>query len=241
MRGHNSSGIITLDERSDDEPPGLFMKFFEYTLLKNEKLRSAFASIPKNAAYKSPMIQNEMVEILKETVIEKVVADINASDINGFTLKADSTRDPINVENVLVVIRFVKEEKAYETLIGMPLTEKFNANAITSVLLVCINSCGIDSEKMISQCYDGAAVMSGRYDGVPKKIQETLNKRISYVHYFNYQLHLVVVHALKAIDDVKRFFDSCSSLYNFIRRLKLFSISTSAKLKVDTWRLLLQF
>ena len=102
-----------------------------------------------------------MVEILKETVLEKVVADINASDIIWFTLKADSTRDPTNVKNVSVVTRFVKEGKAYESLIGLPLMEKFDADAITSVLLDCINSCDIDLKKMISQCYDGAAVMSG--------------------------------------------------------------------------------
>ena len=175
LRGHNSNGIITLDESSDDEPSGLFIKLLEYTLLKDEKLRSAFASIPKNAIYTSPTIQNEMIETLKETVLEKVVADIKVSDINWFTLKADITRDPTNVENVSVVIKFVKLGKAYESLIGLPLTEKFDAGAITSVRLDCINSCGIDPKKMISQCYDGAAVMSGTYGGVQKKIQETLN------------------------------------------------------------------
>ena len=141
LRGHNSSGIITLDESSDDEPSGLFMKLF--------KLQSAFASIPKNASYTSPMIQNKMVKILTETVLEKVVVDINASDINWFTLKADSTCDLTNVENVSVVIRFVKEGKANESLIGQPLKEKFDADAITSVLLDCINSNGIDPKKMI--------------------------------------------------------------------------------------------
>ena len=73
--------------------------------------------------------------------------------------------------------------------------------------------------------------MSGKYGGVQKKIQETLNKRIPYVHCFNHQLHMVVVHTLKAIDDVKRFFHNCSSLYDFIRRPKLSSIYTGAKLK----------
>ena len=80
-------------------------------------------------------------------------------------------------------------------------------------------------------CLEDTTYMSGRYGGVQKKIQETSNKRIPYVHCFNHQLHLVVVHTLKAIDDVKRFFDTCSSLYNFIRRPKLSSIYTSAKLK----------
>ena len=84
---------------------------------------------------------------------------------------------------------------------------------------------------MISQCYDGAAVMWGRYGGVQKKIQETLNKCIPYVYCFNHQLRLVVVHTLKAINDVKRFFDTCSSLYNFIQPPKLSSIYTGAKLK----------
>ena len=70
-----------------------------------------------------------------------------------------------------------------------------------------------------------------RYGGVQKKIQETLNKRIPYVHCFNHQLRLLVVHTLKTINDVKKFFDTCSSHYNFIRRPKLSSMCTGAKLK----------
>ena len=54
---------------------------------------------------------------------------------------------------------------------------------------------------------------------IPKKI------------FFHIKIGHSIVHTLKAIDGVKRFFDTCSSLYNFNRRPKLSSIYTGAKLK----------
>ena len=59
------------------------------------------------------MIQNEMVKILKKIILEKVVFDSDASDVNGFHFKSDFTRDPTNVKNVSVTIRFVKEGKVH--------------------------------------------------------------------------------------------------------------------------------
>ena len=71
--GHHSSGIITLDKSSVYEPLGLFIKLFEYSLLKKQNTSSAFASVETNASYKLAMIQKETVEILKKSVLEKVV------------------------------------------------------------------------------------------------------------------------------------------------------------------------
>jgi len=170
MRGGANNSILTLESACDEEPSGsgLFLKLFQYTLSKDEHLREIFKSIPKHACYTSTAIQNEIIEVLKEMVLEKAVSDINTADIGYYTLKADETRDPTNTENISIVIRFVKEGQVQETLVSMPTTQRLEAIATT--ILANLNDCGIDLQKMLSQCYDGASVMSGKKGGVQKKI-----------------------------------------------------------------------
>ena len=48
--------------------------------------------------------------------------------------------------------------------------------------------------------------MSGQHGSVQTKLQEKLQKEIPYVHCFNHQLHLVVVHAIGMQNYVKLFF-----------------------------------
>lgn len=50
--------------------------------------------IPKNASYTPASIQNEIIDIMKDTVTENVVNDIKEAGIPIFSIKSDGTRDP---------------------------------------------------------------------------------------------------------------------------------------------------
>ncbi|XP_045075725.1 uncharacterized protein LOC123489869 [Coregonus clupeaformis] len=60
--------------------------------------------------------------------------------------------------------------------------------------------------------------MSGRHGGVQKLLQNKLDRNIPYIHCFNHQLHLVVIHAMSSEAAVDDFFGVCNMLYNFIRK-----------------------
>ena len=176
-------------------------------------------------------MQNEVIEVLKDVVLDEAVGDINTADVGFFTLKADGTRDPTNTENISVVIRFVKEGAVHETLVDMPSSQELDAESITTALLKSLRQCNIDPNKMLSQCYDGASVMSGKNGGVQRKLQEKLNKTIPYVHCFNHQLHLAVVHAIGENPDIERFFGVCNRVYNFARHPTLTALYEGSKLQ----------
>ena len=75
------------------------------------------------------------------------------------------------MEKVSVVIRFVKEGNVPESFVGQPSTYKFDAHAMTSVILACVNSCNIDPKKRC--CSSMMMVQLWREDyGAKKKIQE---------------------------------------------------------------------
>ncbi|CAH0384780.1 unnamed protein product [Bemisia tabaci] len=185
-------GNYNLDEHVEQ---GLFENLFEFTIRKYEKLAEICNSsvIPKNATYKSPEIQNEIIQIMTEAIQEDVANEVNTSDVPLFTLLEDGTKDKNRRENVATALRYVKDKHVYESILSIESTEKLDAETFTNVTLETLERKNVKPENMLSQCYDGASVMSGSDGGVQALIQKKLKKIIPYVHCFNHKLHLVVV------------------------------------------------
>lgn len=231
MRGHGSSSYDSLWETSDDEPSGLFLRLFQYTLSKDTKLRDIAKSIPQNATYTSAMFQNEVIELMSSMVREAIVVNINAADIPFFTLKSDGTRDPTNTENVSVVIRYIKDAAAKEDLLALATSDKLDAESMCNTILKTVSDSGLPIANILAQCYDGASVMSGKRGGVQSLVSKILDKYVPYVHCFNHQLHLVVVHAVSMQPELKQYFEICDMLYNFLRRPNVARLYEGKKLK----------
>jgi len=145
FRGDGKSGLNTLYDDDENEPSGLFLRLFEYTLKKDEKLRTIYKSIPKNASYTSARFQNELIEILKSVIVKTMVDDVKSADIPLFTIKVDGTRDKTNIENISVVIRYVKNGKVSEILLDLPKTSKLDAASILKVMLKSLQDCGLEA------------------------------------------------------------------------------------------------
>uniref|UniRef100_H3BAF9 DUF4371 domain-containing protein n=1 Tax=Latimeria chalumnae TaxID=7897 RepID=H3BAF9_LATCH len=160
--------------------------------------------------------QNEIIEIMSDTVKEEIVREIGDS---WYTVKVDGMRDPTGCENISIVIRFLAENyDIKERLLTIATTDTFDALLLTNTVIAEIMKAGLSTFKVLSQCYDGASLMSGRHGGVQKLMQEKLEQEIPYIHCFNHQLHLVIVHAMSSERGVEEFFNVCDSLYKFIRK-----------------------
>ncbi len=220
--------VDSVDSR--DEPGSrLFLSLFDYTLRQNQELAKAFSTIPKNAMYTSHDIQNHIIELMSTIVTEQIVKDVGES---WFTLKVDGTKNPTGSENVSIVVQYMdKDNKMQERLLSMQTTDKCDAESLTNVVLDELSNAGLDANKILSQCYDGASVMSGREGGMQKLIQNKLNREVPYIHCFNHQLHLVIVHAISSESVVGDFFDVCNSLYKFLKKPTVAAQYKGEKLK----------
>ncbi|KAK6188646.1 hypothetical protein SNE40_004785 [Patella caerulea] len=159
-----TNGLALRGDYVYNNDSGLFNSLFEYTLLKDSRLREIGATIPKNASYKSPEIQNDIIDIMASMVSKDVANDVNSSDANLFTLFCDGTRDKTNFENFSIGVRYVKEGKAYESLLHMPKTDELGAAGLCR--LDELAHFGLDPARMLSQCYDGCSTMSGDKGGL---------------------------------------------------------------------------
>ena len=213
LRGDNAGFASVLE---DSGSMGLFSSLFEYSMRKDPELTRITKTIPQNARYTSPQIQNEIIEMMSKLVTEEIVRQVGDS---WYSIKVDGTRDPIGQENISIVVRFVDENyAACERLLVMATSEKGDAEALTGVIIDELTSAGLSTDKILSQVYDGASLMSGRHGGVQKLLLNKLDRNIPYIHCFNHQLHLVVVHAMSSEAAVQDFFGVCNMLYNFIRK-----------------------
>lgn len=213
LRGDNAGFASVLE---DSGSMGLFLSLFEYSMRKDPELNRITKTIPQNARYTSPQIQNEIIEMMSKLVTEEIVRQVGDS---WYSIKVDGTRDPIGQENISIVVRFVDENYAVcERLLVMATSEKGDAEAVTGVIIDELTSAGLSTDKILSQVYDGASLMSGKHGGVQKLLQNKLDRNIPYIHCFKHQLHLVVVHAMSSEAAVQNFFGVCNMLYNFIRK-----------------------
>jgi hypothetical protein len=232
FRGDNEKQVRVADENdSTTIIGGLFLRLFEFALMKDNKLRSIAQSMPKNAKYTSPEMQNEIIDVLREMVQAKITDEYQQSDIGQFCLKCDETRDASNVEDMSVVIRFVSNGQPIERLLSMVQLTAVDAKSITKAILEELQAQRIDSHTILSQCFDGASVLSGCKGGVQRCLQAEIGRQIPYVHCFNHKLHLVVIHVMQRETKVSRFFGLCEQLYVFFRRQFPSNVYTGKTLK----------
>lgn len=133
----------------------------------------------------------------------------------------DGTKDRKDIECISIASRYVLDGEMVESVLGMEACTDLSAKGITDTILNSLKSYGIQIEKLLCQCYDGAFVMSGHVGGVQTFLQQKLNRCIPYIHCFSHRLHLVVIQAIKQIPLIGIFFDQITMLYNFFKKYKV--------------------
>jgi len=225
------------DEESHNEC-GIFQSLFEYTLKKDTRLQECYKIIPKNASYLSPEIQNEMIALMSSCVKEHTVSKVKMANIPFYTVMMDGTRDKNNQEAISICIRYVKDGVPTESLLSIENSHSLKADSLTDLIFNVLENNGLDPNQILSQCYDGASVMSGSSGGVQALLQQKLKKNIPYVHCFNHQLHLIVVHITSDVPEVRQVFDYCRVIHQIFSTFKFktfYEGSATSRLMEQRW------
>lgn len=214
----------------------LFTSLFEYTVKKDSELKRCLDSMPNYATYKSPKIQNETIGIIADLIWTKIVEDVNSAGF--FTLLVDGTKYKNGNEIITIAVRYLMKGKPFESVLSFEKCDSLCAEPIAELIISKLKEYGLDLNKMISQCYDGASVMSGEHGGIQAIIQKRLNRTIPYVHCKNHRLHLVVIEALKKQPVPSQFFDEIKMIHNFFSRFnvkQLYEGTNISKLIETRW------
>ena len=111
---------------------------------------------------------------------------------------ADESKDLSKMEQVSVVVRYMKNDKVVEEFLHFTPAGGLDAESLFATIKDTLSKCNIDHIACIVQCYKGAAVMSGVHNGVQDKFREEVPQAI-YIHCHAHRLNFVLVDCVRNV------------------------------------------
>lgn len=220
LRGKRDSGLLRMDDNLEINEGG-FRALLRYRASGGDAdLQSHLRSCAANASYLSAQTQNEIISTCNNLILSKLVSRVNAA--NCFSVLADETTDISGVEQFSLCVRYVddtgSESKIREDFLQFVPLYDVTGKGLAKVILDSLSSFGINVGYLRGQGYDGAAAMSGRFNGVQAFIKEQ-HPLATYVHCSAHSLNLAVSDAC-LLKPIRNCMGTISSVYKFLNTPK---------------------
>ncbi|KAE9534354.1 hypothetical protein AGLY_008444 [Aphis glycines] len=194
---------------------GNFICFIELLAKYDPVLEKVVNQGNNKVNYCSPKIQNELIQLISNKVKNKSFF---------FSIIIDTTQDISKVDQLSEIYRYCVIEKdeygnpknvcVKETFLAFHEVVDQSASSLSELILQNIEKKGLSIAKCRGQGYDGAANMSGMYNGLQKRIKD-IEPSAAYVHCSAHNLNLVVNDAVKEITEMEIFFDVVQRVFVF--------------------------
>ncbi|XP_047122997.1 zinc finger MYM-type protein 1-like [Hydra vulgaris] len=198
---------------------GNFLKFVQYLAicdpLMNEHLRK-ISNQEFHTLYLGKDIQNELIQLLGNAIKKEIIQRANA--IKYFSIVLEGTPDCSHVEQMTIIIRFVKvdslkkEFSIKEHFLGFVPLKKTTGAYMAETIIQQLEEMELPIDNLRGQGYDNGANMIGKKNGVQKKILN-INPRALFVPCSAHTLNLVVNDAANCCLMATSFFDIVQRVY----------------------------
>ena len=215
LRGHRES--------VESANRGNFLEILKLVARHDSIVEHQLNNNPRNATYISPDIQNALLNVMGNIIRRTIASTVQQATY--FSILADETKDLSKNEQMSVVVRYVDVQSCtvVERFLSFIHAKSLKAASLSSYILSVIEENGFDTKWLVSQGYDGASVMSGKNNGVQKRIKEVAPQAM-YVHCHAHCLNLVLVDCAKKLSDADEFFQLLQLLYVFLSASKAHEI-----------------
>uniref|UniRef100_H3A3J5 DUF4371 domain-containing protein n=1 Tax=Latimeria chalumnae TaxID=7897 RepID=H3A3J5_LATCH len=133
-----------------------------------------------------------------------------------FSIAMDCTTDIAHQDQASIAIRYIRSDLCVVGCLNeVVCVEVSSAESLLNILKGTFTSKGVDLQHAVSQCYNGAAVMSGQYVGVRALIEKE-NPNCLYIWTFDHALNLFIIQASSASLLAKQLFVLLEQTYNLI-------------------------
>lgn len=169
----------------------------------------------KNATYLSPQVQNQLIYICGDVVRAELIKDVQHAA--AYSILADESCDISGKEQLSIGVRFFDNERneSREEFLGFVELDAMDANTIATSIANFFQNTGLDLEKCVGQGYDGCSTMSGKDNGVQKRLREIYPKAI-FVHCASHRLNLVV-NDLNQVSQIRNSVSTVRDTINFFK------------------------
>ena len=213
LRGH--------DESSSSLSRGNFLSILQFTGRHDQIVQKRLQEGPSNAKYISPQIQNELLDIMGQLVRKEIGDQVRNAGV--YAIMADKSKDISKVEQLSIALRYVIQGNVYERFVTYVHATSLDAASLAKYITDTLTSLNLPLENCVSQCFDGASVMSGQCSGVQARIREVAPKAL-YIHCTAHRLNLVLVDCVKSVRLAADFFSILETLYVFMSAHKAHEI-----------------
>ena len=194
MRGHRDDGPLlpTCDDTDDivSTQEGNFRALLKFRIDAGDvTLEKHLSEGKSNATYISKTTQNELITAAGMEIRDAVLKRVSSAKY--FTILADETTDISKTEQMSICIRYVYADHVYEDFLDFVPVIDMTGAGLAEVLLNYMKEVNLDTAYLVGQGYDGAAAMSGAYNGVQAKIKEYFPLAM-YMHCASHSLNLVL-------------------------------------------------
>ena len=163
--------------------PGNFQALLKFQMNSGDAvLSNHFARAPRNAQYRSPQIQNELISAIAEWFQQRIIMEVK--EAKYFAVCADEAVDASTREQLPLVLRFIDTNgQIHEEFIEFILCDTgTSGEAIaTTKITGALEGLSLDLQHLRGQSYDGAGNMAGWYRGAASVIQRDYPKAV-YFH-----------------------------------------------------------
>lgn len=196
LRGHRDS--LRDLEQAPLAQHGNFWALLHFRISAGDTvLRDHIATARRNATYTSSCIQNQILDVLGNTVTQKIVARVKQACY--YTVIADEVTDCSNKEQLAIVLRYLDTSNnlIHEDFVSfIECDSGITGSALSEKILSFLSSHQLDLSKLRGQAYDGAGNMSGSLKGTAALISKEYPLAL-YLHCASHCLNLAVVKSLE--------------------------------------------
>ena len=160
--------------------------------------------VPSSVKLLPPMYSNaarcrEFVMALSTAIKQELWADISNSPFVSVLI--DESTDISTSENLIIYFIYVKDGLAVASYISLVHAAAVDAESITESLLTFFAENGLNTNKIIGFCSDGASVMTGCHNGVHVGVRlQRVNPYMQCVHCIAHRLALCCADAADDVD-----------------------------------------
>ena len=192
--------------------------FFQLLKLRSEDDEELASWLgQKSSKYRSPEIQNELIEIMALQVLREIAKNIQDAVI--YTVLADETADVSNNEQLVLCIHWVDDNiNVHEEFIGFHSMPGTTVDEIVFVIKDMLLRMNLSLENARGQCCNGASSVSGVKKGVATQIK-SINSKCLYLHCFGHALNLAIGDSIKSVQCLKDVFDMAYEICKLVKKV----------------------
>ena len=206
FRGH--------DESRESTNKGNYVELLQF-VAERDKDFHYHLSTNKVFTGTSGKIQNDLITAIADVLVNEIKEEIKKAPF--LAVMVDETTDVSNAAQLALMVRYVTDTGVKERFIRFEdVTSGKRADDIASLIFRFLEEFDC-MDKVVAQCYDGAAVMSSGKNGVQAKVKEKCPQAL-FIHCYAHKLNLVLTQGSSKLRECKIFFSNLNGLAAFFSR-----------------------